>query len=101
LDPGPGHGHSNISFEVFIMRHGTRYIQPTLNGSDINSIAEKYNLSTKEFDVTECLDCAGIDIELVKGRVEVHRVTSVSQRDTGLTGGRGRSRSIKSKGLDL
>jgi hypothetical protein len=79
------------------MRHST----PILSQSDINSIAAKYGLDMREFYTTECLDCTGVGIELVKDRVETRRVTYTSQRDTGLTGGRSRSRRIKAKGIDL
>jgi hypothetical protein len=83
------------------MLRKARYTTPVLNQPDISSIAEKYSLNMKEFSLTECLDCAGIGIEMVKGKVEVHRVSTVNQRDTGLTGGRGRSRRLKTKGFDL
>jgi hypothetical protein len=79
------------------VRHST----PILDQSDINSIATKYSLDMMEFYTTECLDCAGIGIELVKDRVETRRVTYTSQRDTGSTGGRSRTRRAKAKGIDL
>jgi hypothetical protein len=83
------------------MLRKSHYTTPTLNQPDIKSIAEKYSLNMREVSLTECLDCAGIGIEMVKGKVEVHRVSAINQRDTGLTGGRGKSLRRKTKGLDL
>jgi hypothetical protein len=83
------------------MLRKSHYTTLTLNQPGIKSIAERYSLNMREVSLTECLDCTDIGIEMVKGKVEVHRVSAINQRDTGLTGGRGKSLRRKTKGLDL